>query len=104
VAAMIEQFERGRIQEAIRWHERLLPLVKAMFIETNPIPVKTAMGILGVIDPELRLPLCAMEGANLEKLRAALEAYGLHRQSLRAVGSGLRAKRRPRAPSPEPRA
>jgi 4-hydroxy-tetrahydrodipicolinate synthase len=77
VAAMVEHVERGRLQEAMRSHDRLLPLVKAMFIETNPIPVKTAMGILGMIDPELRLPLCAMEGANLEKLRAALEAYGL---------------------------
>ena len=81
-AAMVETFERGRLQEAIRWHDRLLPLVKALFIETNPIPVKTAMGILGMIDPQLRLPLCAMEGANLEKLRAALDAYGLRRGEL----------------------
>jgi len=80
VAAMVEQFEGGRLREAMRSHDRLLPLVKAMFIETNPIPVKTAMGILGMIDPELRLPLCAMEGANLEKLRAALDAYGLNKQ------------------------
>jgi 4-hydroxy-tetrahydrodipicolinate synthase len=80
VANMIHAFEKGRITEAIEWHDRLLPLVKAMFIETNPIPVKTVMGLLGMIDPDLRLPLCAMEGQNLEKLKAALEAYGLLRK------------------------
>jgi 4-hydroxy-tetrahydrodipicolinate synthase len=79
VAAMVRAFEEGKVKQAIEWHERLLPLVKAMFIETNPIPVKTAMGILGMIDPELRLPLCAMEGQNLEKLKAALAAYGLRK-------------------------
>ena len=77
VQAMVGAFEQGRVEEAQRWHQKLQPLIKALFLETNPIPVKTAMGILGMIDPELRLPLCAMEGANLEKLTAALEAYGL---------------------------
>lgn len=77
VAALVESFERGKAREAMEWHGRLAPLVKALFLETNPIPVKTAMGWLGMIDPQLRLPLCAMEGANLEKLTAALNAYGL---------------------------
>jgi len=76
-AALIRAFEQGRLREAVEWHDKLLPLVKAMFLETNPIPVKTAMGLLGMIEPGLRLPLCEMEGANLEKLRAALGAYGL---------------------------
>ncbi|MBI4353764.1 MAG: 4-hydroxy-tetrahydrodipicolinate synthase [Candidatus Omnitrophica bacterium] len=77
VAALVHAFEQGRIYEAQSWHAKLLPLIKALFIETNPIPVKTAMGWLGLIEPQLRLPLCAMEGANLEKLEAALTAYGL---------------------------
>jgi len=81
VVAMIQAFEQGKLQQAIEWHERLLPLVKALFIETNPIPVKTAMGILGMSDPALRLPLCAMEAANLERLKAALENYGLLKRS-----------------------
>ena len=81
VAAMVHAFEQGKVSQAIEWHDRLLPLVKAMFIETNPIPVKTAMGALGMIDPQLRLPLCAMEGANLERLQAALKDYGLCRRS-----------------------
>lgn len=85
VAAMIRAFEQGQNNQAIEWHIKLLPLVKALFLETNPIPVKTAMGLLGMIDPELRLPLCAMEGATLDTLRAALEAYGL-RQRQKHVG------------------
>jgi 4-hydroxy-tetrahydrodipicolinate synthase len=77
VAAMVRAFQAGRREEAVRWHQRLLPLVKALFLETNPIPVKTAMGMLGWIAPELRLPLCAMSEANEARLREALVAYGL---------------------------
>ncbi|MBI4003747.1 MAG: 4-hydroxy-tetrahydrodipicolinate synthase [Candidatus Omnitrophica bacterium] len=77
VAAMIEAFEAGRRTEAVRRHQQMLPLVKAMFLETNPIPVKTAMGMLGMIAPELRLPLCGMSEANEARLREALKAYGL---------------------------
>ncbi len=54
-----------------------MPLIKALFIETNPIPVKTAMGLLGLCDPGLRLPMCSMSADNLEKLKAALTDYGL---------------------------
>ena len=79
VCAMIAAFEQGHMEQAIAWHAKLLPLVKAMFLETNPIPVKTAMGHFGMISPALRLPLCAMEGANLENLHTALEAYGLRK-------------------------
>jgi len=79
VAALVREFEGGRLPQAAEWHTKLLPLVRAMFIETNPIPVKTAMGLLGLIEPSLRLPLCDMEGANLERLKAALDAYGLRR-------------------------
>lgn len=107
VVAMIEAFERGDTRQAIEWHHRLLPLVKALFIETNPIPVKTAMGLLSLIDPELRLPLCAMDGANLERLKAALKAYGLFETQpfgLKAEGSRPKRKSKPPAPSPQPRA
>ena len=76
-AAMVAAFEAGRHEEARRWHQQLLPLVKALFLETNPIPVKTAMGLLGMIEPELRLPLCEMSEANRERIRQALQAYGL---------------------------
>lgn len=76
-ADLVAEFEKGNIAGAQQIHYRLLPLIKAMFIETNPIPVKTAMGILGLCAPELRLPMCAMSEDNAEKLKKALKDYGL---------------------------
>lgn len=74
---MIAAFEKGDIKEAMRLHYRLLPLVRAMFIETNPIPVKIAMGLMGMIEPHLRLPLCSLSEGNLQKLKNVLRDYGL---------------------------
>jgi 4-hydroxy-tetrahydrodipicolinate synthase len=58
-------------------HLKLFPLARAMFIETNPIPVKEAMGMMGVLEPKFRLPMCPMGGANRERLRAVLVQHGL---------------------------
>lgn len=77
VANLVSEFEKGNIQKAQEIHYKLLPLIKAMFIETNPIPVKTAMGLLGMCEPDLRLPLCPVSEENLEKLKKALKDYGL---------------------------
>jgi len=77
VKKMISFFEKGEIKKAQEMHYKLLPLIKVMFIETNPIPVKTAMGLLGMCAPELRLPLSPMSPENLEKLKRALSEYGL---------------------------
>jgi len=77
VADMVDSFLNGDLRHAKKMHYKLLPLIKAMFIETNPIPVKTAMGILGMIEPGLRLPMCAMKEENEVKLRKALKDYGL---------------------------
>jgi len=52
-------------------------LVKAMFIETNPIPVKTAMGLMKMCSSDLRLPLCTMSDENLKRLKQELKNYGL---------------------------
>jgi len=77
VAGMISAFKAGDLTKARELHYKLLPLVKAMFIETNPIPVKTAMAMKGMCAGELRLPMCAMEDANREKLVKAMKEYGL---------------------------
>jgi len=58
-------------------HYRLFPLARAAFLETNPIPIKEAMAMAGMIEPEFRLPMCRMSDANREKLRAILKPYGL---------------------------
>ena len=55
----------------------MLPLIKAMFIETNPIPVKTAMGLMKLCGSEMRLPLCEMLPENREKLVKEMKDYKL---------------------------
>jgi len=77
VSEMVWSYLKGDIKKAQELHYKLFPLVKAMFIETNPIPIKTAMGLLGMCSPELRLPMSEMEPANVEKLKKALKDYGL---------------------------
>ena len=77
VKAMVEAFTNGDLSSARRLHFKMLPLIKAAFIETNPIPVKTAMGLMGLCEPSLRLPMCEMMPENLAKLKAALKEYGL---------------------------
>ncbi|MFA5060209.1 MAG: 4-hydroxy-tetrahydrodipicolinate synthase [Candidatus Omnitrophota bacterium] len=77
VSALISAFNEGNLKKAQEIHYKLLPLVKAMFLETNPIPVKTAMGLMGLCEGSLRLPLCEMSDENLAKLKIALKEYGL---------------------------
>lgn len=77
VADMVFEFEKGNIKKARELHYKMLPLIKAAFLETNPIPIKTAMGLMGLCEPDLRLPMCVMIPDNLEKLKKALKDYGL---------------------------
>jgi 4-hydroxy-tetrahydrodipicolinate synthase len=76
-AEMVSAALKGDWDRARRLHYRLQPLTNALFLETNPIPVKTALGMMGRCADELRLPLCAMsEGPKLQ-LRQALTQFGL---------------------------
>ena len=77
MAAMVDAFIAGKLDEAMRVHYRLYPLFTALFYETNPIPVKEALAMMGKIQPELRLPLCPMSAENRDKLARALKDYGL---------------------------
>ncbi len=76
-AAVIEAWEKGQPERAKQLYYQLLPLCQAMFYETNPIPVKTSLALMGKVDVEMRLPLCPMASANLERLKKALKDYGL---------------------------
>jgi 4-hydroxy-tetrahydrodipicolinate synthase len=67
----------GDWKRARELHYRLFPLARAAFLETNPIPIKEAMAMAGMLEPEFRLPMCRMSDANREKLRAILKSYGL---------------------------
>ena len=77
VKEMVEHALQGRWDKARSLHYKLFNLCKALFIETNPIPIKSAMKEMGLINGELRLPLCPMETRNAVKLHEALLAYGL---------------------------
>ncbi|MDR2251668.1 MAG: 4-hydroxy-tetrahydrodipicolinate synthase, partial [Endomicrobium sp.] len=62
--SLIKAFEKGNIKEAKKIHYKFWPLVNALFMETNPIPVKTAAAMLGICSSEIRLPMCEMEESN----------------------------------------
>ena len=77
VSELTSSFLKGEIENAQRLHNSLFPVCKAMFIETNPISVKTAMKLLGRLNGEMRLPLCDMSDEHKRQLKIALEKYGL---------------------------
>jgi 4-hydroxy-tetrahydrodipicolinate synthase len=75
VSGLVVAYECGDVAAAEKLHRQLFPLFKDLFIEPNPVPVKTALGWRGVMSPECRLPLCEMSGPNQERLRKTLEAF-----------------------------
>ena len=77
VAGLVNAFNKGDKAGAEAINKKLLPLVESLFIETNPIPVKTAAALMGLCSDLMRLPMCEMEEANLAKLKTALTNYGL---------------------------
>ena len=77
ISDMVSFFLKGDLEKAKKLHYKTLPLCKAMFIETNPIPVKTSMKLMGRLNGEMRLPLCEMMKDNEAKLKKALKEYGL---------------------------
>lgn len=77
MAQMIEAAARGDYGRARKLHDQLYPLHQVMFVETNPIPVKAALALMGKCADEVRLPLWHMSDENLKKLKAALKRYGL---------------------------
>lgn len=74
---MVMNFLEGRVAESTKMQLDALPLIDALFCEVNPIPVKTAMNLLGKECGPLRGPLSPMEPEHAEKLKNAMEAYGL---------------------------
>jgi len=78
VKALTNAALAGDIATARQWHRKTFGLAKSLLsLETNPIPIKTAMAMKGMLAEEFRLPLCPMQPANRQKLKAALDAYGI---------------------------
>ncbi len=76
-AKLIDLFKENKVAEARALHYKLLPVIKAMFIESNPTPVKKAMEILGLCSGSLRLPLCEVSDETTQKIKKALNEYGI---------------------------
>jgi len=77
IKALTEFAREGRFDKARELHFQLYKLFKVLFIETNPIPVKTACWMLGMCEKEFRLPMCEMKPENESRLREVLREYGL---------------------------
>jgi 4-hydroxy-tetrahydrodipicolinate synthase len=78
MTALLKAFEAGQIAEAQRWHRKLFPLCRDMLgVATNPIPIKTAMKLLGRSNGEFRLPMCPPDAAGEARIRKTLQDYGL---------------------------
>lgn len=77
VSEMVNDALKGNWNEARRHHYRLLPFFKALFLETNPIPIKTALAMKGMLKEIFRSPLCTMEPKHKEELEGILETLGI---------------------------
>ncbi len=77
VTAMVHFALDGKWDRALADHRRLYPLFRDIFVETNPIPIKAALAMVGKIEEEYRLPLCPMSEANRAVLRAAMVSAGV---------------------------
>jgi 4-hydroxy-tetrahydrodipicolinate synthase len=80
LAQMVKFFAAGKAQAALRIHQRYYPLFKDLFIESNPVPIKAALAMLGQIQEEYRLPLVPMSAVNRAVLAASLKACGVLKQ------------------------
>jgi 4-hydroxy-tetrahydrodipicolinate synthase len=76
LSAMCKAWDARDIKKAQKLHLELLDINQALFIETNPIPVKTALAMMGKVKEEFKLPLCPMSEANKKKLAEVLKRYG----------------------------
>src|SRR5215471_12873102 len=77
VAQMVKAYTSGKVGAALKLHDKYYPLFKDLFIETNPVPVKAALAMMGQIEEEYRLPLVPMNAKNRETLRTTMRRCGI---------------------------
>ncbi|OGV35791.1 MAG: 4-hydroxy-tetrahydrodipicolinate synthase [Lentisphaerae bacterium GWF2_45_14] len=77
IKKMVDAFAKGNVAEAMDLHKKYYRLMKDLFIETNPIPVKAAMAYMGLIEGEYRLPLCPMSEKNAQTLKDTMKRIGI---------------------------
>jgi 4-hydroxy-tetrahydrodipicolinate synthase len=79
VSRMVKAFASGKIAEAQKLHAKFYPLFKDLFIETNPVPVKAAMAMMGMLEEDYRLPLVRMSDRNRAVLEKTLRSCGIRK-------------------------
>lgn len=77
IVGIYQAFMRGDLAEARRLHYLTEPINRMLFVETNPIPVKTALGVMGKMLPDMRLPMCPLQPQNEQLVRTTLQKAGL---------------------------
>ena len=78
---IVASYLDGDVKKSTKLQLEAIDLIKSLFIEVNPIPVKTALNLMGMNAGPLRLPLTEMDGANVEKLKKSLADYGISLKS-----------------------
>ena len=76
MAEQYNSFKNGDMEKAKEIHYKLLPLHEALFLQTNPIPVKAALSMMGLIEEDYRLPLVKMDARYREELKEVLKNLG----------------------------
>jgi len=74
---MVKSATAGRSKAALKLHERYYPLFKDLFLESNPVPIKAALAMMGQIREEYRLPLVPMSAKNRETLKRTMKNCGV---------------------------
>ena len=77
VSQMVKAFASGKAEAALKLHTKYYPIFKDLFIESNPVPVKAALAMMGLCEEEYRLPLVPMTQKNRDTLKATLKACGV---------------------------
>ena len=77
VSQMVKAFASGKLDAALKLHAKFYPMFKDLFVETNPVPVKAALAMLGLCEEEYRLPLVPMSPKNRDLVKATLKACGV---------------------------
>ncbi|HEU0265457.1 MAG TPA: 4-hydroxy-tetrahydrodipicolinate synthase [Geobacterales bacterium] len=77
VASLVDAFNAGKMEEARQLHLKMLKISNAMFIESNPVPVKAALGLMGKCSDEVRLPLAPLSEGSKTKLAGIMKEYKL---------------------------
>jgi 4-hydroxy-tetrahydrodipicolinate synthase len=75
MTALVQAASQGDIGSARAWHHRLFPIARALLsLDTNPVPIKTALALRGILEEEFRLPMCPLDASKKAQLKAVLAA------------------------------